>query len=64
MRKALKIIRLLLGVLVLVFPMVRSVSTGGGFHFVPWVYIVELVLLLALFVVHKIVRKIEKKTVE
>ena len=62
--KTLKTIRLILAVLVLVFPMVRSITTKGGFHFVPWVYIVELILLLALFVVHRVVRKIEMKTVE
>jgi len=62
--KTLKTIRLILAVLVLVFPMVRSVASKGGFHFVPWVYVVELILLIVLFVFHKVVRKRDSKPSE
>jgi len=54
--KMLKILRLLLAVLMVIFPIIRKVATGG-FRFIPLIYIVELILLTTLLVIHKIIQK-------
>lgn len=54
--KVLKTIRLLLAVFVVIFPIIRKIVTAG-FHFVPLVYVIELLLLTALLVIHKFIQK-------